>query len=116
MLDTSNNPCEEDSSNENDGEQDEKQDEIASNATEDDQQPLLSTVPSSSSTPKNLIKKRKRTKDEKIKAIFTEQEKEEREFQLKMMSMLYQKQGSRAPMMPDCYGPAYQPFEDSQYN
>ena len=45
-----------------------------------------------------------------------DQKKEEREFQLKMMSMLFPHQGSRASLMPDCYGPAYQPFEDSEYN
>lgn len=42
-----------------------------------------------------------------------DQKKEEREFQLKMMSMLFPHQGSRASLLPDCYGPAYQPFEDS---
>lgn len=41
-----------------------------------------------------------------------DQRKEER--QLRMMSMLFRNQ--EAPTMPDVYGPAYQPFEDSQYD
>lgn len=57
VLDTSDNPREEDGANEND----DKQDEAASIETEDDQQPPQSPAPCSS-TPKNLSKKLKMRK------------------------------------------------------
>ena len=145
VLDTSEQPDEDDEGGSEDGEEDkgsEEQSNLSTAIALEDAQSSHALSPSSSSSTKDAQssgskgKKRKRTKDEKIEAIMTsvvkevvnsqresdkmffemeekrmkyeaEQRKEERDFQLRMMSMLFGSQNTH--MTPEQYSP-YHPF------